>query len=501
MGRRTVKKIRRKVSDKAGVQRKQGSAAPRLHPLVNLQRSVGSQAVQRLIESPYIQTKLQVSEPQDETEKEADRTAESVMRTEEPTGRTAASPTPGPGVEGKLANSGPASPLPNTVRNFMEPRLGADLSDVRVHTGREAAQLSDQFQAQAFTHGKDVYFGAGKSPGIDTLTAHELTHVVQQTGGLNLQLISRNPADDRKKAAKLKGQLKKLIAGAVWKEIRKRVYPKESAAGITRAKERKAGSLTDLTGLGKITALESFATAMKKVQKDWRKKSAKSRVKAIGDAINEELKTAGVPEFLIVDTEKTEFKGSFGRGLWQFLISEDLVKQSTLSNADAAELANTAMHEARHAEQQFLAARFSAGPPQNKSAPDIAAEQGIPEDPIAKAAVAAKFDAATDPTVADLGKQMFKATVTDAVANQAISDDDFIKEMKDAREEAVKSRAALKKSITSATLADAEAKRDKLKDAIAEVERRYTLYRNIPYEADAHEVGDAAEEAFKGWPP
>lgn len=36
--------------------------------------------------------------------------------------------------------------------------------------------------------------------------------------------------------------------------------------------------------------------------------------------------------------------------------------------------------------------------------------------------------------------------------------------------------------------------------AIAEVERRYTLYRNIPYEADAHEVGDAAEQAFEGWP-
>ena len=42
--------------------------------------------------------------------------------------------------------------------------------------------------------------------------------------------------------------------------------------------------------------------------------------------------------------------------------------------------------------------------------------------------------------------------------------------------------------------------RDELKAAIVEVERRYTLYRNIPYEADAHEVGDAAEQAFKGWP-
>jgi hypothetical protein len=33
-----------------------------------------------------------------------------------------------------------------------------------------------------FFPGNDVYFGAGKSAANDDLTAHELTHVVQQTG-------------------------------------------------------------------------------------------------------------------------------------------------------------------------------------------------------------------------------------------------------------------------------------------------------------------------------
>jgi len=198
MGRRNLKRVHRKASDKVGQQKKAGSAAPRLHPLVDLQRSVGSAAVQRLIDSPYIQTKLQVSEPEDESEKEADKTAQSVMRSEvgaAPVGHTA-----GPGVAHQLSSGGgPASPLPNTVRDFMEPRLGADLGDVRVHTGSEAARLNDQLQAQAFTHGQDVYFGAGKSPGIDTLTAHELAHVVQQTGAVNPQLISRSPDDEKKK--------------------------------------------------------------------------------------------------------------------------------------------------------------------------------------------------------------------------------------------------------------------------------------------------------------
>jgi hypothetical protein len=46
--------------------------------------------------------------------------------------------------------------------------------------------------AQAFTHGTDIYFGAGKSPAVSDLTAHELTHVVQQTGGVQRQ-IQRRP--------------------------------------------------------------------------------------------------------------------------------------------------------------------------------------------------------------------------------------------------------------------------------------------------------------------
>ena len=64
----------------------------------------------------------------------------------------------------------------------MEPRFGADFSSVRVHTGSEAVQMNRELGAQAFAHGSDVYFGAEKSPGNNELTAHELTHVVQQTG-------------------------------------------------------------------------------------------------------------------------------------------------------------------------------------------------------------------------------------------------------------------------------------------------------------------------------
>jgi Domain of unknown function (DUF4157) len=75
------------------------------------------------------------------------------------------------------------SPLPNEVRGRMEPKLGADLSAVRVHTSGESAQAARQLGARAFAVGSDVHFGSGEyAPGTsqgDRLLAHELTHTVQ----------------------------------------------------------------------------------------------------------------------------------------------------------------------------------------------------------------------------------------------------------------------------------------------------------------------------------
>ena len=86
-------------------------------------------------------------------------------------------------LESRLNSSkGGGSPLSEGVRGFMEPRFGADFSGVRVHKGGEAVQMNQELGAQAFTHGSDIYFGAGKLPGNNELTAHELTHVMQQGG-------------------------------------------------------------------------------------------------------------------------------------------------------------------------------------------------------------------------------------------------------------------------------------------------------------------------------
>jgi len=97
-----------------------------------------------------------------------------------------------PDLENRLnASQGGGSALPDDVRSFMEPRFNADFSQVRVHTGSNAVQMSEELSAQAFTHKQDVYFGVGKAPGKNALTAHELTHVVQQTGRVQAQTVQR----------------------------------------------------------------------------------------------------------------------------------------------------------------------------------------------------------------------------------------------------------------------------------------------------------------------
>jgi hypothetical protein len=97
-------------------------------------------------------------------------------------------------------------PLDADVRTFMEPRLGFDLSAIRVHTGRQAADSAAAVNALAYTVGRHIVFGAGQySPGCDAgrrLIAHELAHVVQQGAGDDMppQTIS-DPADASEREA------------------------------------------------------------------------------------------------------------------------------------------------------------------------------------------------------------------------------------------------------------------------------------------------------------
>lgn len=89
---------------------------------------------------------------------------------------------------------GGGNPLTPKLQTQMGQAMGADFSNVKIHTDDRSDQLNQSIQAKAFTTGTDIFFRRGEyqpsSKGGQELIAHELTHVVQQSGGT----IRRDPA-------------------------------------------------------------------------------------------------------------------------------------------------------------------------------------------------------------------------------------------------------------------------------------------------------------------
>ncbi len=103
-------------------------------------------------------------------------------------------------VSSKIANSaGRGSALPQKALHEMSSSFGVDFSGVRVHKDSDAVNMNKELQAQAFTHGSDIYFNQGKYNPENSegkfLLAHELTHVVQQNSSIQTKSIQRTIGD------------------------------------------------------------------------------------------------------------------------------------------------------------------------------------------------------------------------------------------------------------------------------------------------------------------
>lgn len=198
-------------------------APPAIEPPRPTAATGDNQAIQAMLRNGHIQAKLTISHPGDADELEADRVADQVMRKEQPgpirsspnaihrqcaaceAGGTMCpkceqeqaiqrneSPSQAPQVSHPVRSQiaalrGGGQPLPPSVRAFFEPQFGEGLNQVHIHTDSEASEAAMSIQADAFTIGSDIVFGAGKyAPEVHAgrkLLAHELTHVIQQGHG------------------------------------------------------------------------------------------------------------------------------------------------------------------------------------------------------------------------------------------------------------------------------------------------------------------------------
>jgi hypothetical protein len=114
---------------------------------------------------------------------------------------TGAGPAVAPPIVHDVLRS-PGQTLDAGTRAFMEPRFGHDFAKVRVHTDSKAADSARSVNASAYTVGNDIVFGSGRfnSNSADGrfLLAHELTHVVQQSGSGD-PALARNSVEEEKK--------------------------------------------------------------------------------------------------------------------------------------------------------------------------------------------------------------------------------------------------------------------------------------------------------------
>ncbi|MFV2054097.1 DUF4157 domain-containing protein [Aliiroseovarius sp. YM-037] len=105
---------------------------------------------------------------------------------------TGPSPTSGAAAQtAASALSGGGTPMPQTMRSYFEPRFGADLSGVRLHTSGQAATAARGINARAYAMGQNIGFAPGAyAPETGKgrkLLAHEITHTLQGDGQLHRQ--------------------------------------------------------------------------------------------------------------------------------------------------------------------------------------------------------------------------------------------------------------------------------------------------------------------------
>jgi hypothetical protein len=162
-------------------------------------------------------SKLKISKPDDEHEKEAEEVSKSVTENPGLKRKKFSKPSLDSAVgtmrsvgaseeqimryiekrkEGEMGTNdlqeklqstkGSGQELEDETRGEMESKMGADLSGVKIHTDNNAHEMAEGINAKAFTHGQDIYFKQGNyntnSGEGKQLLAHELTHTVQQRG-------------------------------------------------------------------------------------------------------------------------------------------------------------------------------------------------------------------------------------------------------------------------------------------------------------------------------
>jgi hypothetical protein len=379
----------------------------RAHPFLEFQRTIGNRAVQDILRSQNeqldtpiraftgsrfghdfsqipihpptagaIQAKLSINKADDTYEQEADRISTQVSAMPASTAARGA-----PRIQrftGKSngqvdaahasvdqALAGPGTPLAPALRQDMEQRFGYDFSHVRVHSGTAAEKSAGDVNAHAYTVGHDIVFGMGRfAPGTHEgrrLIAHELTHVVQQSGA-----DATYPGQEHEQHGLLP------------------IRPRQTTQTSIQRQE-DFGLATSQNVSGYVAKWEAY-----KNDKANQKRSYEDLARYAFGVFNDELQAMGIPIVKKIEFKPINSAANFGAQAWEMAVNSSEytgragpLTIGQLTKRQTTDLVKGIYHEARHAEQHYREAQFLAG--QGKSEAEIARELSIPEN-IAKQA-------------------------------------------------------------------------------------------------------------------
>ena len=194
-------------------------------------------------------------------------------------------------LSGRIKHAaGGGQPLNPRVNAEMSQRIGADFSQVRIHTDSRAVQFNQALGARAFTYGRDIFFSRGAynpfSVAGKHLLAHELVHTVQQGKSRRLLIqrkddprLSKESIDAAHGAIKIvfgpRFKAKDLTLGteewaqaleeehkAHWKNVLMRIFKAKELGYITTSQKSELQGI--LYGLSKLIAKTFRTTTLPK---------------------------------------------------------------------------------------------------------------------------------------------------------------------------------------------------------------------------------------------
>ncbi|MBC7865224.1 MAG: DUF4157 domain-containing protein [Bacteroidia bacterium] len=222
-----------------------------------------------------VQMKLEISHPENESEQQADKFADNVIKgdtekskntleknaTDINTKGEGSAMSTTPEFDSQLENTkGQGNKLEANTKSELESHTGTDLSGVNIHTNSKAGELSESINAKAFTHGQDIYFKGGNYNANNaegkSLLAHEVAHTVQQGEDVMRKEEPKEkvPSSTPKEALDfIKTKRGKLTKNQIWPHVEPESFLDNMEANVNDHEILYQGLKTNFCGYAALT--------------------------------------------------------------------------------------------------------------------------------------------------------------------------------------------------------------------------------------------------------